>query len=77
MNTQIKWMNRQAMIIRGTRVLEAHWRNRLEGDALDVWFKRHLSRYAAYTSTKVGKPTDMQRLQDRFWLDAEKHILAH
>lgn len=72
------WKRRAEMLKRGERMLLAHWRNRLDDDALELWFARNIKRYAMFnTSPRIPTAQYALRLRSmetRFWNDASKAL---
>lgn len=68
MTNEIVWMNRQAMIKRGKRMLYANWRNRAELEDMARWFDRTYGRYCSFHSGKNVKDNRIA-IEKRFWHD--------
>lgn len=73
MELQITWKLRQQMVKRGTRILEAHWRGRIdEPEQLHAWFIRNLPRYAAFGHGR--KASNLKQIERKFWDDCEVKV---
>ena len=76
--SKIHWKDRAAMVTRGATMLAAHYKNRCEADDLDKWYRRTLSRYAAFDASPniTAQEQRKNRLSvvSRFWLDAEREL---
>jgi len=73
MGDSIQWKYRKQFVKRGKRMLLANWRNRCDNETLSIWWKRHVYRYAAWTSGPRIK-NNLDRIEERYWLDVEKAI---
>lgn len=76
--SKIHWMDRSTMIERGATMLAAHYKNRCSTKDLDIWYRRTLSRYAAFDSSPHITASEQRKnrlsVTSRFWLEAERRL---